>query len=123
MALQGMAYYLAQRHEMLGDLRPALDAYLRAMSLAGSTNEWDFRWGAYVYANLMVDASVKSGASLVNVLPDACRRELTDNPAGLYADTYHPGPIGNELIAMRLADHLTAISRHHAVTSGVRRLP
>jgi len=95
-----MYLFVGRIHETLGELRPALDAYLAAMELSDQTR--DLRWEAYRYANLMGEAAAKEKVPLANVLPAFYMRELTDCPEALYADGYHPGPLGHRIIAEAL---------------------
>jgi len=96
-----MWFAVARLKEGMRDTRGALDAYLTAMSLSDASV--DFRWGAYTFANVMAALAGEERVPLVNVLPEFYRRELTGNPPTLYADAYHPGPLGHEIIARALA--------------------
>lgn len=99
--ISAMHYYAGRLHEALGERRPALESYLKAMSFSGSLA--DLRWGAYSYANLMGETAVEERVPLANVLPAFYMRELADNPPELYVDAYHPGWLGHGIVAEALA--------------------
>lgn len=124
-----MYYFLGQAYEYLGQVEKARDAYRDALKSEDGLENW--RWRSLQYIELMVKIAKTHSIPLVNTLPLFASRELTDNPEGLFADKYHAGPLGHQLIADELYRVITETIWHdfktaqpsHAPRSGVRHAP
>jgi lysophospholipase L1-like esterase len=92
-----MYYYLGRLYEKLGAKENARKAYLRALEFEEPDVNW--RWRALEYSRIMIEVGKREGVPVADSLHAFAGRELGDDPPGLFADQYHPGPLGHEIIA------------------------
>jgi lysophospholipase L1-like esterase len=104
--LSAMYFHLARAYEGAGLREEALKAYMKVLEHEEQTTNW--RWRSLEYQKIMLDVAGRNGIPVANVPPVFARREMADNPDGLFSDMYHAGWLGHRMIAKELLKVLEA---------------